>query len=69
MAYQLLLTRAQVERIVRALKASPEPCDTGDDPRWDSTEADHHNLFHLGGALEMMLESPEDDDTTHGICL
>jgi len=62
MAYQLMVSKAQLKAIITALKVTP-PTPT------DGKGLDEDNLTYLLGALEDTIQEPEDDNMIHGICI
>lgn len=64
MAYQLHMTRRQIEAIVTALKVTPPNLD-----EVPESSLDRENLRYLMGALEDTLKADENDGMLHGICL
>lgn len=63
MAYQLLVSRAQLTRITLACKLLDQSQPLTDE------EMDDPNLELLSDTLEATLEHPDTDDVLHGICL
>jgi len=46
MAYQIMLSQAQVELLTELLRDNPD-IERAHRERYDSTEHEYHNLFHL----------------------
>lgn len=64
----VVLDAQGIQRIIDALRASPEPCDT-QEPGPDASLEDL-NLAYLADTLELVLAEGDDDpNILHGVCL